>query len=76
MPIVNPETKNKIHGTANLSTLFFILVLVGVVLWSLIPYWWLWLISMPIWGFGVMFVGERTVPLLTNGLINAIFKTR
>lgn len=75
MAIVNRETKNKIHGIVNLSIIFCAFVLVGFILWLLIPYWWLWLISMPIWAFGVMFVGHRVVPLLTNGLIETIFKT-
>lgn len=76
MPIVSWQTASKIHGIVNLTIIFCILVLVGVGLWVLIPYWWLWLISIPIWGFGVMFMGERIVPLCTNGLIKAIFKTR
>ena len=42
----------------------------------IIPYWWLWLISLPIWGFGIMLAGHRIVPLLTNGFIETVFKTR
>jgi hypothetical protein len=29
---------------------------------------------MPIWGFGVMFVGHRIVPFLTNAMIESILK--
>lgn len=76
MPIVSSETKNSMHGIVNLTIIFSLLVAVGVYLWLLLPYWWLWLISMPIWGFGVIFAGHRIVPMLTHDCIEAVFKTR
>lgn len=73
---VNWKVKSTIHGIVNLTIILSLFVFVGACLWLLIPSWWLWLISMPIWGFGVMFIGHRIAPLFTNGLIEAIFKTQ